>query len=207
MEANLESMTNSASVRSEPSLRSLEDSMPHAMGSDTPPTDSPELGLEISSTHPAAKVPERLDGEEQADDKGAVLRSSMRQMLFTFFLCFSTIVLSILVFLYVYAALVMIDPPLGPLLFSPSRTLLIVTILSQALAVFIRMSFFQAYEHVRWHLASRNTGVAMATFLGLSGGTSSLGRLKLLFGINRIGAHTIWCAQRYEQFFNGKVIY
>jgi hypothetical protein len=128
---------------------------------------------------------------------GTLLPSAFQQLRWDLLLCFGMIPLSILLFLYVYAALVSDNPPLGPLLFSPSRTLLVITILSQGLAILFRMLFNSVFEALRWHFVSRKKGVSATTFLGLSPATSSLGVLKLLY-LTKICNHTWWCIQRYS---------
>jgi hypothetical protein len=127
---------------------------------------------------------------------GTLLHTAVRQSRVTLVMCLGAIPLSILLFLYVYAALVSDNPHLGPFLFSPSRTLLIITILSQGLALLIRMLFNSVLESLRWYLVSRSGGVDATTFLGLSGATSSWGVLNLLYAVG-IRGHTVWCSQRY----------
>lgn len=126
---------------------------------------------------------------------GTVLPSTFRQLRWELLLCLGMIPISILLFLYVYASLISNNPPLGPFLFSPSRTLLVITILSQGLANLFLMLFSNVFEALRWHFASRKKGVLATTFLGLSPATSSFGVLKLLYASD-ICHHTWWCIQR-----------
>lgn len=134
--------------------------------------------------------------EDRTRPSGTVLPSAFRQLRSQLMLCFGMIPLSILLFLYVYASLVVNNPPLGPLLFSPSRTILVVTILSQGIAILLRMLFSCVFESLRWHFASRNNGIAATTFLGLSPATSSLGVMKLLYA-GGLSNHMPWSIQRY----------
>jgi hypothetical protein len=127
---------------------------------------------------------------------GTVLPTAFRQLRWDLVLSFGMIPLSVFIFWYVYAALVSDNPPLGPLLFSPSRILLVVTILSQGLAILFRVLFSCVFDALRWHFASRKMGVSTTTFLGLSPATSSLGVIKLLYSIG-LRSHASWCLQRY----------
>src|SRR5271154_4330004 len=87
-------------------------------------------------------------------------------------LCFGAIPLSVLLLYYIFTVFVSRDPNLGPLLFQPSRTLLVVTIMSQLLGLLINELFISVFEALRWQLASRKGGVHVTTFLGLSKATS-----------------------------------
>ena len=130
------------------------------------------------------------------DISGIKLPTTLRQLRWGLALCLGMIPVSILLFLYVYAALVSDNPPLGPLLFSPSRTLLVITILSQGLAILYRILFGTVLDALRWHFAAREKGVSTTTFLGLSPATSSLGAVKLLY-YGGLQSHAWWCLQRY----------
>src|SRR5436305_6337050 len=123
---------------------------------------------------------------------GTILPNPFSQLRWDLALCFGMIPLSVLLFLYVYAALVSDNPSLGPLLFSPSRTLLVVTILSQGLSILFKILFSCVFDALRWHFASREKGVSTTTFLGLSPATSSLGAMKLLYYAG-LRNHTWWC--------------
>jgi len=163
---------------------------------ESPPASQRAPGSIVSSKEVAA-ANDSAQSEEGQETHGTLLPSGFRQLRWTLAMCFGMIPLSILLFLYVYAALVIDNPPLGPLLFSPSQTLLVVTILSQGLALLLRMLFNCTFESLRWHLASRENGVAVTTFLGLSAATSSLGVLRLFFEAG-IRTHTLWYIQRYK---------
>lgn len=127
---------------------------------------------------------------------GTVLYKKGRQLRWIISVCAATIPLSVLIFIYVYEALVSNNPFLGPLLFNPSRTLLVVTILSQGIGLLIKLLFSCVFEALRWHLVSRESGVGMSTFLGLSPATSFLGVLRLLINGGK-NDHIVWCLQRF----------
>ena len=96
--------------------------------------------------------------------------------------------------IYFYAFLIAQQPQLGRLQFSPSRTIFVVGFLSQLVALLLTQLLRNAYNALRWLLASRETGVRITTFLALSGATTLPGVL----GLTRVGGpHLIWCAQRY----------
>jgi hypothetical protein len=144
---------------------------------------------EVESTVTAQPFP------QNTSQSGTILPNSFRQLRWDLALCFGMIPLSVLLFFYIYAALVSDNPPLGPLLFSPSRTLLVITILSQSLSILFKIVFSCVFDALRWHFASRETGVSITTFLGLSPATSSLGAIKLLY-YSGLRNHTWWCFQR-----------
>lgn len=171
-------------------------------------SDSAILQTDTRSSEPETETP--LEGntskevklttvtplhQQQTSASGTVLPTAFRQLRWDLVLSLGMIPLSILLFLYLYATLVSNTPPLGPLLFSPSRTLLVVTILSQGLGIIFRVLFSSVFDALRWHFASREKGVSITVFLGLSPATSSLGVIKLLYSIG-LRSRAWWCLQR-----------
>ena len=128
-------------------------------------------------------------------NEGTVIPSKFKQWKYDILLASGSILLSTFAFYYVYETLVVSQPALGHLLFSPSTTVFVINILSQILAIVINLLFASAFEALRWQLASRETGVHLTTFLGMSGATSPVGVLTLLMVK---GTHQFWCLQRYS---------
>jgi hypothetical protein len=157
---------------------------------------------QLSNPHVTPEIqphpPDALETNPRESPVGTVLCSKFRQLRWAIILCFIAIPLSILVFYYVYESLVSQAPHLGPLLFSPSRTLLVAVILAQSLGLLIKGMFETVFEGLRWQLAARRNGVGMATFLGLSNATSLLGAFNLL-RLGGIGNHIPGCLHRYPQ--------
>lgn len=147
------------------------------------------------SIQASMELPRQSGTPKNEQQFGTILRSKARQLRWDLVFCLGMVPVSILLFLYVYAALISDNPHLGPLLFSPSRTLLIVTILSQGLAIIFRILFNNVFDKLRWHFASREKGVAATTFLGLSPAASSLAVVRLLYETGICG-HTLWSIQR-----------
>jgi hypothetical protein len=144
-----------------------------------------------------ARAPSPPKGPRNSHEIGTTIRSKFFQLRWIIVSSFVALPLSILLFFYVYEALVSITPALGPLLFSPSRTLLVITLLSQALGAFILVLFHSVFERLRWQLVSKESGIGLTTFLGLSGGTSFFGVITLFYKGRGITS-TFWCAQRYK---------
>jgi hypothetical protein len=122
-----------------------------------------------------------------------LLPTTFKQFKWTIGLFSATIPLFAVLFLYIYAALIAQHPKLGRLLFSPSRTIFVVGLLSQVVALLIKHFFDNVFDALRWQLASRRGGVRTTSFLGLSGATSLLGIITLIFVG---GPHIVWCVQR-----------
>jgi hypothetical protein len=124
---------------------------------------------------------------------GTPIPSKRRQYYATFALLFATIALSVFVMYYAYETLLNVRPTLGALLLSPSNTVLVITILSQAVTFSFRQLFATLFEAIRWKFACQRKGVEMMTFLGLNTATSLQGVLYLLY---EKGRHQVWCLQR-----------
>jgi len=151
----------------------------------SPVNISPEIATEgVTHLRPDETTP---------SSRGTVLPKKFKQLRWTIFLFFLTFVLSVLTFLYIYAALIAQHPSLGRLLFSPSRTIFVVGLLAQVMALLITQLFDNVFDILRWQLASRDGGVRTTTFMGLSGATSLPGLLMLL---PVKGPHIFWCSQR-----------
>jgi hypothetical protein len=56
------------------------------------------------------------------------------------------------------------SPQVGNLLLSASNTNVLVSVLSQVFAELVLLLFMGAFDSLRWQLASRRSGVSMATF-------------------------------------------
>lgn len=193
----------SPAISSQPSNNSppvAHDVIGNSIGAQTP--SSPAFPIRITSDesaqatsfHDTTTASNQLDGEN-IKSSGTLLPKRFLQLRYTIVSCFATIPLSIVLFVYVYESLVSKNPTLGPLLFSPSRTLLVITILSQGLGLLIMLLFSLVFEALRWQLISRRKGIGSTTFLGLSSATPMLGIIRLLFG-GGLSSHIIWCAQR-----------
>ena len=157
-------------------------------------------GIELlEEATPNANSPPRQDNTSDTErsklQSGTKLSSVFRQLKSLTILCFGAIPLSVLLLYYIYTVFVSRNPNLGPLLFQPSRTLLVVTIISQALGLLLNELFVSLFESLRWQLASRKGGVNVTTFLGLSKATSLFGVLRLLYA-GGIANHMWWCMQR-----------
>jgi hypothetical protein len=124
---------------------------------------------------------------------GTPLPSKRRQYNATFALLFAVMALSAFVIYYAYETLINVRPTLGVLLLAPYNTVLVISILSQAVALSFRQLFATLFESVRWKFACQRKGVEMTTFLGLSTATSLQGVLYLLY---EKGRHKVWCLQR-----------
>lgn len=144
--------------------------------------------LETHSSHTAN--PQQLRGS------GTAIPSKARQLRWMSVQLVLIFLLSVFVIYYFYQTLLLQNPKLGGLLFSPSITLLSATALSSALLFLISILFSQVFDALRWQLASRDHGVSMITFLALSGATSLIGVFRLL---SVKGEHRFWCVQRYAE--------
>lgn len=87
---------------------------------------------------------------------------------------------------------------------TPSRTILILNVLSQITFFFLAEFTSQVLDATRWALACSHTGTSALTFLILSQATSVMGALYLSFGNNKMGRgrferqkHRLWGGQRY----------
>lgn len=124
---------------------------------------------------------------------GTVLPRKSVQLKWTVILYILTLLLSVALFFYLHAALVSPTFPLGPFLLTPQKTLLLVSILSQILVLLLEFLMTSVLNSLRWQLASRDNGVPVSTFLGLSRATSLWGVITLMCR----RTHFIWGTHRY----------
>jgi hypothetical protein len=126
---------------------------------------------------------------------GTIVPSKYKQFESDLGLLGGTIILSCFACYYVFQTFLVNDPSLGRLLFSPSTTVFVINVLSQALAVLYTMVFLNAFQTSRWRLAARERGVSLSAFIGMSGATSVLG-VGMLLRVK--GTHRLWCVQRHD---------
>ena len=86
-------------------------------------------------------------------------------------------------------------PPYTPFR-NPSRSVLVVNILSNLSVLLLAGFMMELNEKLRWFLASRSSGVNFVSFLGLSRATSDLGVLRMLFTKAMELMDRLWCLQR-----------
>lgn len=132
-------------------------------------------------------------GPENVSAKAIVLPTRIKQMRLIILFDIFCIIGSTFVFYYVLQTLTVRQPRLGALLFSPTKTVALVNAMSTILLVLITALCHMAFELLKWQVASREKGVAMTTFLGLSMATTLFGVLRLMFVW---GAHLFWCVMR-----------
>lgn len=164
---------------------------------DSTPKDGTQVTDILNDNTDTIKLTVESQKEElKINGPGINVRNKYFQLRWILIFCSGMIVISVILFVYFYHALVNKSPTnLGPRL-SPSRTLLVVTILSQVLALAIRMLFNNVFDALRWRMVSSQRGVSLKTFLGLSSATPLLGAFRLLCaGGER--SHMFWCAQRF----------
>src|SRR5436305_11410544 len=135
----------------------------HLIFKRSPTSENVKNGLtntEVRETPPSNEtdIQQRLD-ETTPSNNGTVLPTKFKQRRWTIVLFAVTLPLSALFFLYIYAALIAKHPRLGRLLFSPSRTIFVVVLLSQIIALLIKHLYSNVFDVLRWQLASRDSGV------------------------------------------------
>jgi hypothetical protein len=111
--------------------------------------------------------------------EGTRLQSSARQLYLDWGLAAGTIIWCLITAIYAYNAT--LERPRLKIIFTDTRwTLAFVSALSQ-ISMFLVGELVQAtFERVRWTLASRNKGLLLTNFLGISRATSLIGVLGLL---------------------------
>lgn len=107
--------------------------------------------------------------------EGTKLRSWTKQQQLAILLAILCFPLAIITFFYIYVALVSHNASLSHLIPSPTKTLAIISVLSQTLTLLVRFFSDSVFEVLHWRLAARPEGVSVATFIALSGATSILG--------------------------------
>jgi hypothetical protein len=150
------------------------------------PPQAENLG---DSTSPSAQQSSKGDTAQI----GTVLPKKYAQLKWTVILYILTLFLSGALFFYLQAALVSQTSPLGPLLLTPQKTLLLVSVLSQSFILLLEFLMSSVFNSLRWQLASRDSGVPVSTFLGLSRATSLWGVIMLMYR----HTHFIWGTHRY----------
>jgi hypothetical protein len=168
-------------------LSEQHDEAPLENDSFTPPF-SP-MSLSTKTPYTVASVPLDVGAH-----RGTPIPSRNKQYYPTFVLLVASIALSIFVVYYGYETLINPSPILGSLLLAPYNTVLLINIMSQAVAFLMRQLYSTLLEAVRWKFASGKNGVQLTTFLGLSAATSLHGVLWLFY---EKGKHRFWCLQRY----------
>jgi hypothetical protein len=127
-------------------------------------------GLLSSKTHQLA----------EDDTARGTLPTKIKQLKWIVFFYVATAFLLVLLYMYIYEVLVSQDPHIGRLLFSPTKTLLTVSILSQSFILLLESLVSSVLDTLRWQLASGDNGIPVSTFLGLSGATSLWGVIVLM---------------------------
>jgi hypothetical protein len=176
-----------------------------ARGEAFPPSSTTIIELNSGQAPTASIAPEAEDQDqpvssstERPDDddtvrRGTVLPTKLEQLKWTVRIYIVTLLLSGALFFYIHAALVSQNSPLGPLLLDPSKTVLLVSALSQSFVLLLQFLLSCVFNNLRWQLAARDSGVLVSTFLGLSRATSLWGIVMLM----RRRIHVIWGIHRY----------
>jgi len=134
-------------------------------------------------------------------DRPSPLKPSGYQFRVTFLVALLTAVCVGFTIFYAYNATV--DPPVSRtlLLSNPSRTILVINILSHVTMFLLSVLSLAVYEGIRWALACGG-GLSIPTFISLSPATSPMGVLYLFFHranshLNFLRGHHLWGSQRY----------
>jgi hypothetical protein len=172
--------TDSPSARIEP--------LPADPSESPPPTSPPEEVTEVDVEYSPV---------QDSGQRGIPIPGKWHQLLSLRIFCWTAIPGSAILFWYLYQSLVSEEPHLGPLLLSPSRTLLVVTILSQGTALLLTAYFASVFDRLRWRFVATGDGVSIVTFISLSSATSLIGIIKLLI-YARPRRHLIWTCQRFD---------
>src|SRR5947207_11179490 len=78
---------------------------------------------------------------------------------------------------------------------NPSRTVLVINVLSNTSVILLSGFMSELNEKLRWSLASQRSGIDFASFLGLSRATGNMGVVSLVFSSWKIRDKK-WCVQR-----------
>ena len=109
-------------------------------------------------------------------------------------LAFGTAMLTACSVWYVYRVLISESPPPQLLVQSPGLTVRSVNVFAHVIVFLLSQLLCEAFEALRWSLASRDEGVSESTFL-------ALGKAQPLFGVASLlvarGSHLWWCTNRY----------
>jgi hypothetical protein len=141
--------------------------------------------------------------------QGTRLQSSARQLYLDWGLAAGTVWWCLITAIYAYNAT--LERPRLNIVFTDTRwTLAFVSALSQISMFFVGELVQATFERVRWTLASRNKGLLLTNFLGMSRATSLVGVLGLLVLSGKGGQRStirekladkrqMWILQRYPQ--------
>lgn len=79
-----------------------------------------------------------------------------------------------------------------------SSTVTVLRVLQGLTSTFTAAAVAQSFEGIQWTLASRDRGVRLLSFLGLSPTTGIFGAVKLVFGRKEQQSDRAWAASRYD---------
>jgi len=78
------------------------------------------------------------------------------------------------------------------------NSIILLTLFANLTVFFLVQCFSGVCDKLRWTLAVRESGVDMSTFLGLSGGTTPAGLVRLMLSRNRTWRCRLWCLGRFD---------
>jgi hypothetical protein len=137
---------------------------------------APEAGSRDRLLSSQTQQPVRDDGAR----RGTLLPTKVMQSKWIILFYITTAPVLAFLFWYIHAVLVSRDPQIGHLWSSPSKTLLIVSMLSQSYILLLESLLSGVFNILRWQLASRDNEIPVSTFLGLTGATSLWGLIVLM---------------------------
>jgi hypothetical protein len=79
-----------------------------------------------------------------------------------------------------------------------SSTVTVLRVLQGLTSTFTAAAVAQSFEGIQWTLASRDHGLRLLSFLGLSPTTGIFGAIKLVFGRKEQRSDRAWAASRYD---------
>jgi hypothetical protein len=129
----------------------------------------------------------------EADRSRANPLVKLGQLRWKFALWLFFLPLTILLFLYVKEVLLVKDPHIRRVLFSPPHANLVVSILCQAFAQVIQSFLVDIPDLLLWQLASRPRGMSIPMFLQLNAATQWMGSFILA---TLPGKHLLWTLHR-----------
>ena len=134
---------------------------------------------------------------EQLQVRSVSLRGKAKKLTYTWLLALVVVVLSVFCTVYAYKILVSTDEIPAALVLTPTNTLLVVNVISQALVFLSGNLLIDVMEALRWALACREQGIEITSFLALSRATAFTGVSFLMLAKGR---HHFWCVQRLAFF-------
>lgn len=132
-----------------------------------------ELEMFDNRTGRRMSTPLPTTADEYGD--GIAIPSKLRQSVYSITSISGNLAFVLFVAFYVYQSVVSASPLLGRIFFTPSTTVFVINVMAQFLAVTLSMLITDAFEAFRWHLASKESGALLNTFLALSRATSAHG--------------------------------